>query len=103
LRLLLNPNSVGFLSVPNFNEERLEMEINRIKKGEDFTKDIDPLGHLSYFTPENFRKIIIDSGFSLINDNPIVKTDNKSWLKSLIKRKPVEQKISSTSLFVRAI
>ena len=70
LKGLLVSGAKGYVSVPNFSSERLNAEISLIQKGNPPSKDLDPFGHLNYFNPESFSKILFNAGFEEINGTP---------------------------------
>jgi 2-polyprenyl-3-methyl-5-hydroxy-6-metoxy-1,4-benzoquinol methylase len=104
MKRLVRKGAVGFVSVPDFNANNMKHEILAIRKGEPFSKNIDPFGHLNYFTPENFKNLLEKSGFQVIPDIEVskVKTTYLNRLKTRLKIKVDDKKIidTSTSLFV---
>ena len=66
LTYLLNSPSVGYISVPDFNQKRLEKHIRIIKQGKPIIKEINPWGHLNYFTPVSLREMLFNEGFQEI-------------------------------------
>lgn len=66
LKGLLVKNAVGFIGVPDFNSKRLDFFINKINNGEKVIKEINPWGHLNYFTPLSLRDMLFESGFTEI-------------------------------------
>ena len=107
IKRLVRKGAVGYISVPDFNTDLMKHEILAIQKVEPFSKDIDPLGHLNYFTPDNLKNLLEKSGFQVIPDLNVsnVKPTYLSRLKILLKNKVVEKKNinASTSLFVYSI
>lgn len=109
LHRFLKNGAVGFVSVPNFSTENMDRESEAIKTGVVFSKDIDPLGHLNYFTPENLRKLLEDCGYEIINLKGETKSEQRNNPLKRIKLKfnfgkPVsEKKVQSTSFYVKAI
>ncbi|MEI6137662.1 MAG: class I SAM-dependent methyltransferase [Mariniphaga sp.] len=107
LKSLVKKGAVGFISVPDFNDNSMKHEILAIQKGEPFSKNIDPLGHLNYFTPDNFNRLIEKAGFKVIPDLTVskVKPTYLNRLKTRLKKMVVEKQMihTSTSLFVYSI
>jgi 2-polyprenyl-3-methyl-5-hydroxy-6-metoxy-1,4-benzoquinol methylase len=77
LRNLLNKDAVGFISVPNFHLKRMDKIISDIKLGKSVRKEINPWGHLNYFTPDSLRQMIFESGFSEIQIPSALQPNNK--------------------------
>jgi hypothetical protein len=63
---LLTENSVGFISVPNFSSNRIDGFIKDINQGKSVIKEINPWGHLNYFTPKSLRQMLREADFSEI-------------------------------------
>lgn len=112
LRQLIKKGAVGFISVPNFNKNRIMKEIQAIKKGQPFSKDIDPLGHLNYFSPESFYKLLEECGFQefpLAYSEEINQSLSSSALYSVKRILQMSQKknkrirSSTTSLYVKSV
>jgi 2-polyprenyl-3-methyl-5-hydroxy-6-metoxy-1,4-benzoquinol methylase len=79
LRVLLSKDAVGYISVPNFSMERMEHEIALIKSGSDFSKDVDPIGHLNYFAPQDLINILQLTGFEIIQRPLNTKMNNLTF------------------------
>lgn len=107
IKRLVKKGAVGYIGVPDFNTNRMKNEIIAIQKGEPFSKDIDPLGHLNYFSPDNFKNLLEKTGFQVIPDLALsnVKPSYLNRLNTLLRNRIVEKKIinTSTSLFVKSI
>ena len=74
LRSLLNLGSVGFISVPNFDDDIMQQNVSLLKKRLPAGKDADPLAYLNYFTSQNLKKIIFEAGFEEIKIGPAHKS-----------------------------
>ncbi len=49
--------------MPNFSSRRIDQFVNDIQNGKSVIKEINPWGHLNYFTPVSLRQMILDSEF----------------------------------------
>jgi 2-polyprenyl-3-methyl-5-hydroxy-6-metoxy-1,4-benzoquinol methylase len=63
LKGLLNQKAVGFISVPDFSLRRMDRLIKDIKQGKSVIKEINPWGHLNYFTATSLRQMLFDLQF----------------------------------------
>jgi 2-polyprenyl-3-methyl-5-hydroxy-6-metoxy-1,4-benzoquinol methylase len=98
LRSLVNANAVGFISVPNFDDSILNEQVGLIKQGMLASKNIDPMGHLNYFTPYTLRQMVFESGFEEIkSEKPAKGFFSKTC--SIIRKNKVDK--INTSIFVR--
>ncbi len=112
LRQLTKTGAVGFISVPDFNKNRMLKEIQAIKRKQSFSKDVDPLGHLNYFSPESFYQLLEEFGFQKVfpvqpKDMPrgsLVKLIY-NFKEMIFSRKQKNTKVGSTttSLYVRSM
>ncbi len=103
LRGVLRIGAVGFISVPNFDEPVIDQQLSLLNSGLPAKKDVDPLGHLNYFTPQHLRKMVSDAGFEEISF-PSTQNVTKSLLSSLYNSlKKNTQEKPGTSIYVRAV
>lgn len=120
LRSLLQPGSVGFISVPCYGAQQIDDEISLLRNHNLPSKDFDPLGHLNYFSPESFHNMLLDHGFAPVDRSNTrfrkINASNRSKLKLLARQLINRYKLlhsltnqfmtpqySSTSAFVTAI
>jgi SAM-dependent methyltransferase len=66
LRSLLIPGALGFVGVPDFNDEYLETVITLVKQGQVPPKEVNPFGHLNYFSPYTFKRMLNQTGFEVL-------------------------------------
>jgi hypothetical protein len=59
----------GFIGVPDFSSENIEIVIDSFRKGRLMSKNINPWEHLNYFTPGSLVRMLHDSGFRVIQSN----------------------------------
>lgn len=103
LRSLLHSGTVGFISVPNFDDPIINQQASLLKGGLLAGKNVDPLGHLNYFTPWNLRRMVLDAGFEEIKPNSTQKSI-KGMLFSIyrnLNKNPKEK--PDTSIYVKAV
>jgi SAM-dependent methyltransferase len=63
LRKLLVPKGLLCVNVPDFNERRVRMIAKQLKHGQRPPQELNPWGHLNYFSPESLRRMLCDEGF----------------------------------------
>lgn len=104
LRSLLKPGSVGYLAVPDFDDEFLAEQIRRINSGESFTKNICPIEHLNYFSPESLREMVAQCQFEEITPKTPQSTFFSVFLKPLrLEFRPSHFRTVRTNLYLKAI
>ena len=103
LRSILSNDAVGFIAVPNFSEPIMRQQLALLKDGSLAKKDIDPLGHLNYFTPQNLRKIVLNAGFKEVTSDS-APNSNKGIFSSVYRHfKEKSSAKPSTSMYVKAV
>jgi 2-polyprenyl-3-methyl-5-hydroxy-6-metoxy-1,4-benzoquinol methylase len=58
----LKSKGVIWIAVPDFSEWRLGWEIGRYRRGESFTIELNPLEHLTYFSPATLDRVSGEAG-----------------------------------------
>ena len=103
LRTLLSPGSVGFVSVPAFDDATVDQQAALLNQGLLAGKNVDPLGHLNYFTPLNLRSMVQETGFEEIVPRTASGSvrSKLSFVYKLVRGNPREK--PSTSIYVRAV
>jgi 2-polyprenyl-3-methyl-5-hydroxy-6-metoxy-1,4-benzoquinol methylase len=104
LHSLLVKNAIGFVGVPNFNENYLNENIKLIESGGIPPKEINPFGHLNYFSPKTFASMLKEAGFEIFT--PERKKNQHSLtakVKSIFKPANENPTQDSTMLYVKAI
>jgi 2-polyprenyl-3-methyl-5-hydroxy-6-metoxy-1,4-benzoquinol methylase len=104
LHSLLNKKAVGFVGVPNFNESYLKDNIKIIGGGGVPPKEINPFGHLNYFSPRTFIRMLGETGFEVFT--PGTKSRKKSLaekMKAMLNPGGNAAQTDSTLLYVKAV
>jgi 2-polyprenyl-3-methyl-5-hydroxy-6-metoxy-1,4-benzoquinol methylase len=96
LRAIVEKDAVGFISVPNFNEERMRQQEECIKNAVPTVIDLDPVGHLNYFTPEHLKRMVEQCGFVVVDSFG-------DHIPNFWERLKERSKKQTTSIFVKAI
>lgn len=63
---LCTQGAVGFIGVPNFNEKKVAKIKESIAEGNALPKEVNPFGHLNYFSPDHLSKILRSKGFEIL-------------------------------------
>jgi len=69
LRSVLRPNGIVAITVPCFTRKRVEENLRRANKSEQFTQELNPWEHLNYFSPQNLRRLVRKCGFTEIEQS----------------------------------
>jgi hypothetical protein len=104
LRSLLVKDAVGFVGVPNFNTKYLTENITLINRGGIPPKEINPFGHLNYFSPETFSKMLKECQFQVFT--PEIKKKPAGLLSSIkrsLSTPKAKAELNSTLLYVKAV
>jgi SAM-dependent methyltransferase len=62
---LLHPQGRLYLSVPHYDEERLQENLALYASGGDYPPDLNPWEHLNYFSPATFSRQLVRHGLTV--------------------------------------
>lgn len=103
LNSILVSGAIGYLSVPNFNQQRIGAVKQKAINNEKVDKDVCPFDHINYFAPEHLSIIADKTGFEVLplNYGESKQEAGEAFMRFLSPKVSKRLHLKGTSLFLR--